>query len=75
LERTHTFRVLTPTARALVIASAPEGAPGGGVHHFFETVGEPATAPVLPVPQARDPVVVATVDAAHGIEILPPPGI
>jgi quercetin dioxygenase-like cupin family protein len=68
----HTFRVLTPTARMLVIASAPAGAPGGGLHDFFQAAGTPATARVLPSPEAPDPVVLTTLAAGHGIEILPP---
>jgi quercetin dioxygenase-like cupin family protein len=70
----HTFRVLSPTARMLVIASAPQGAPGGGLHEFFQAVGAPAEAPVLPEPAAPDPVVVTALGALHGIDILPPPG-
>jgi quercetin dioxygenase-like cupin family protein len=69
----HTFRVLTDTARMLVIASAPQGAPEGGLHHFFTTVGEPAPAPVLPAPQAPDAAALAAVAAPHGIDLLGPP--
>jgi mannose-6-phosphate isomerase-like protein (cupin superfamily) len=69
----HTFRVLTDTARMLVIASAPTGAPGGGLHHFFEAAGEPAAAPILPTPREPDPVMLTALAARHGIEILPPP--
>lgn len=68
----HTFRVLTPTARMLVIASSPTGAPGGGLHHFFEAAGVPAEAPVLPVPEAPDPEVLTALAAGHGIAFLPP---
>jgi quercetin dioxygenase-like cupin family protein len=69
----HTFRVMSPTARMLVIASAPTGAPGGGLHRFFRAAGVPARARVLPAPEAPDPVVLTTLAADHGIEILPPP--
>jgi quercetin dioxygenase-like cupin family protein len=69
----HTFRVLSPTARMLVITSAPQGAPEGGLYEFFRAVGSPALTRSLPPPVARDPVVVTTVAARHGIEILPPP--
>jgi quercetin dioxygenase-like cupin family protein len=69
----HTFRVVSDTARVLVIASAPQGNTKGGAPHFFETVGEPAMAIELPVPQAPDPVALTMAAADHGIEILPPP--
>ena len=68
----HTFRVLTPTARMMVIASSSEPAPSGGLENFFTAAGVPASARVLPVATAPDPVVISTVAAAHGIEILPP---
>ncbi|RPI11197.1 MAG: cupin domain-containing protein [Actinobacteria bacterium] len=68
----HTFRVLSETARVLVIASAPHGNTNGGAPHFFRTVGEPAEALELPVPQAPDPVALTLAAADHGIEILPP---
>lgn len=68
----HTFRVLSPTARMLVIASSPAPAPEGGLHHFFRSAGVPAPARVLPEPEAPDPVVLTAVAAAHGIDILPP---
>ncbi len=69
----HRFRVLTDTARVLVFASAPGGAPGGGVEEFFEAVGEPAAAPVLPVPSPPDLDLVAAAAALCGIELLGPP--
>lgn len=68
----HTFRVLTDTARMLVISSAPGGATNGGFEDFVDSVGSPATARVLPQPQAPDPVALTMAAAAHGIEILPP---
>lgn len=71
----HTFRVLSPTARMLVIASSPGAAPGGGLHHFFRTAGTPAAARVLPRPEAPDPVALTALAGDHGIDILPPPGI
>ena len=69
----HTFRVLTDTARMLVIASAPAGAPNGGLHHFFESMGTPATSPVLPEPQAPDVHRLTALAGDHGVEFLPPP--
>jgi quercetin dioxygenase-like cupin family protein len=71
----HTFRVLSPTARMLVIASAPQGAQNGGLYEFFQAVGSPAPSRSLPTPTAPDPVVVTSVGARHGIEILPPPSV
>jgi len=68
----HTFRVLTDTARVLVINSSPGGA-AGGFERFIEQAGTPAPAPVLPVPAAPDPVALTTIGAACGIDILPPP--
>jgi len=69
----HTYRVLTETARMLVITSSPTGSTNGGFEDFIQQVGSPATARVLPEPQAPDPVVLTTVAADHGITILPPP--
>ena len=69
----HRFRVLTETARMLVLVSAPGGEPRGGVTGLFEAVGEPARARVLPEPSAPDPAAVAAVAAACGIELTGPP--
>jgi len=71
--RPHCFRVLTPTARVLVLTSSPAGARNGGAEAFFRAAGVPATAPVLPAPEAPDPVRLTALAADHGIEILPPP--
>jgi quercetin dioxygenase-like cupin family protein len=68
----HTWRVLTDTARALVITSTDIDAGRGDFERFVEAAGTPATAPVLPVPAAPDPVVLSTVGSACGIELLPP---
>lgn len=70
--RPHSFRVLTPTARMLVITSGL-GHPGPGAEAFFRAAGRPATAPVLPEREAPDPVRLTALAADHGIEILPPP--
>jgi quercetin dioxygenase-like cupin family protein len=69
----HSFAVLTDTARVLVLSSAPQGAPGGGFPEFVRSVGEPAPARILPVPQAPDPAAMAAAAAPHGIELLGPP--
>ena len=71
----HTFRVLTDTARALVIGStavADGHAPGGGLERFFQSVGTPAPSHTLPIPVALDPVALTAAAAEHGIVILPP---
>lgn len=47
----HTFRVLTDTARMLVICS---GKPADNFEDFVNGIGEPATARVLPEPSAPD---------------------
>jgi mannose-6-phosphate isomerase-like protein (cupin superfamily) len=70
--RPHTFRVLTDTARVLVITSSPCGATAGNFERFVETVGVSATAPVLPVPEPPDPVALTAAAAACKIEIVPP---
>ncbi len=69
----HTFRVLTGTARMMVIASSPGPVQGGGVQNFFTAAGTPASARVLPEASAPDPVAITAIAALHGIEILPPP--
>lgn len=70
----HTFRVLTDTARTLVISStAAHGqAPSGGLERFFQSVGQPAPDHTLPVPTAPDPIALTAAAAEHGIVILPP---
>ena len=47
----HLFRVLTPTARMLVICS---GKPADNLEDFFLGMGEPATERALPEPSAPD---------------------
>ena len=63
----HRFEVRTPEARVLVL-----GTPGGG-EKFFQELGEPASTPTLPEPQAPNVEQVVAVAAAHDVEILPPP--
>jgi len=69
----HSFRVLTETARMLVISSSPGPVPGGGVQRFFAVAGTPARARALPEVTAPDPAALAAAAAAHGIEIAAPP--
>lgn len=69
----HTYRVLSGTARLLVLSSASAGAPGGGFERFFDAVGEPAGAPRLPEPTAPDPELVGATAARFGIELVGPP--
>ena len=47
----HRFRVLTPTARMLVICS---GKPADNIEDFFLGMGTPATVRALPEPTAPD---------------------
>jgi mannose-6-phosphate isomerase-like protein (cupin superfamily) len=47
----HTFRVLTDTARMLVICS---GKPTDNLEDFFLAMGDPASERVLPLPTAPD---------------------
>ena len=47
----HTFRVLTDTARFLVICS---GKPADNLEEFFHAMGTPATERALPTPGAPD---------------------
>jgi len=69
----HTFRVLTPSARALVITSSDATIRNGGAEAFFRAAGTPAEAPVLPAPEAPDPERLTRLAADHGIAILPTP--
>jgi quercetin dioxygenase-like cupin family protein len=61
----HTFRVLTETARFLVICS---GKPFDNLEEFFLAMGEPATARVLPEPHAPDEDRLLSLTARMGIE-------
>src|SRR3954453_1825567 len=63
----HCFRVLTPTARMLVICS---GKPVDNLEDFFLGMGEPATERVLPVPSAPDLERLMTLSARTGIELV-----
>jgi quercetin dioxygenase-like cupin family protein len=63
----HTFRVLTDTARMLVICS---GKPSANLEDFFLGMGEPATARVLPQPAAPDLQRLASLTAQTGIELV-----
>jgi len=63
----HTFRVLTDTARMLVICS---GKPTDNLEDFFLGMGEPATERVLPAPGAPDLERLAVLTAQTGIELV-----
>ena len=63
----HLFRVLTPTARMLVICS---GKPTDNLEDFFLGMGEPATERALPVPSAPDLDRLMTLTARTGIELV-----
>ena len=70
----HTFRVLTDTARTLVISST--GRQRSGAQRRAGAVlpvrRQPAPSHTLPVPTAPDPVALTAAAAEHGIVILPP---
>jgi uncharacterized cupin superfamily protein len=63
----HCFRVLTETARVLVICS---GKPAANLEDFFHTMGQPATDRVLPPPGAPDVARLVELCARNGIELL-----
>jgi quercetin dioxygenase-like cupin family protein len=69
----HTYRVLTETARVLVLTSSAGAAPGGGFEGFVAALGRPAEALVPPPPSQPDLERLATAAAAAGIELLAPP--
>ena len=64
----HTFRVLTDTARMLVICS---GKPSDNLEDFFLGMGTPATERRLPEPSAPDETRLVELCARTGIELLP----
>lgn len=63
----HCFRVLSPTARMLVICS---GKAENTLEEFFVGMGERATERVLPVPSAPDEEKLAQLCEISGIELL-----
>jgi quercetin dioxygenase-like cupin family protein len=63
----HTFRVLSDTARMLVICS---GKPRDNLEDFFLSMGEPATERRLPQPGAPDESRLVELCARTGIELL-----
>src|SRR3954471_24841671 len=63
----HCFRVLTPTARMLVICS---GKPVDNLEDFFLGMGTPATERALPVPTAPDEAKLVELCARTGIELV-----
>jgi hypothetical protein len=63
----HCFRVLTDTARMLVICS---GKPANNLEDFFLGMGEPATARVLPQPGAPDEDRLMALCERTGIELV-----
>ncbi len=63
----HTFRVLTDTARMLVICS---GKPADTLEDFFLGMGQPATERRLPEPGAPDEARLVELCARTGIELV-----
>jgi quercetin dioxygenase-like cupin family protein len=64
----HTFRVLTDTARMLVICS---GKPADNLHDFFLAMGTPATERRLPEPAAPDEALLVEQCDRTGIMLVP----
>jgi quercetin dioxygenase-like cupin family protein len=64
----HTFRVLTDTARMLVICS---GKPTDNLEDFFLGMGTPASERRLPEPAAPDESLLVELCARTGIELVP----
>jgi quercetin dioxygenase-like cupin family protein len=64
----HGFRVSEAGPGRTLLILAP-----GGFDEFVADLAEPADRLVLPEPGRPDPVRVAEIAAAHGIELLPPP--
>jgi quercetin dioxygenase-like cupin family protein len=63
----HTFRVLTETARFLVICS---GKPTDNLEEFFVAMGEPAPVRALPEPKAPDVDRLMVLTEQMGIELV-----
>jgi len=63
----HTYRVVSPTARLLVITS---GKPADNLEDFFFAMGDPAEARVLPEPAAPDMDRLVALAARSGIEFV-----
>ena len=63
----HCFRVLTPTARMLVICS---GKPTDNLEEFFVAMGEPARERALPEPTAPDLDRLVVLTEQMGIELV-----
>lgn len=63
----HCFRVLTETARMLVICS---GKPSNNLEDFFLAMGDPATERALPEPKAPDVARLEALCARTGIELV-----
>jgi quercetin dioxygenase-like cupin family protein len=63
----HTFRVLTETARFLVICS---GKPTDNLEEFFVAMGEPAPVRALPEPKAPDLDRLTALTEQMGIELV-----
>ncbi|MDJ0952966.1 MAG: cupin domain-containing protein [Acidimicrobiia bacterium] len=69
--RSHTFQVLSDTARFSCITASSTVTPE--FDRMVTELGTPVTDPSLPAPGPIDPARVAEVNRKHGIEILGPP--
>jgi hypothetical protein len=65
----HGFAVSDAGPGRIIIVASP-----GGFDQFVAAVGEPAPELCLPVPVPAYPARLMQLPAAHGIQILPPPG-
>jgi quercetin dioxygenase-like cupin family protein len=67
----HTFDVMSPVARFLLVAEP------GGFENFLRGLGVPATAMTLPPPTVQPPSLdrITAAAAQYAIEIIGPPGI
>ena len=69
----HTFQVLSPTARFVTVTASIAGEPR--FDQMVSSLGSPITMPTLPEPGYIDPARIAQVCASFGIDIVgPPPG-
>jgi quercetin dioxygenase-like cupin family protein len=68
----HTFQVLSETARMLSVTASVAGNPQ--FDKMFEAMGTPTSEPAMPTGPVRiDPGELATINAAHGVDIVGPP--
>lgn len=68
----HTFQVISQSARMLSVTASAVGRPQ--FDKMFEAMGTAVAEPVMPMgPMQVDPVELANINAAHGVDIVGPP--